>query len=124
MMGLLDDIRTLIVGIESNIFLGSTPDMPHNLMTIYHTGGADPNHSFEKRQYRNQTIQIKVRNMSYAIAENKLKQVSASLDGKTEIVINGTRYISIFQQGDVLPLGMDEKGRSSLTLNFRIRVES
>lgn len=122
-MGLLADIKTLLTGIETNVYVGDMPDTPDNVFTLFRTGGADPAHSFDDREFTRPTIQVRIRNISYTMAETKAEQVSAALDGLTEQTINGTRYISIMQQGDILPIGKDAKGRSELTVNFQVRVD-
>lgn len=120
-MGLLENMKTLITAIESTIIIGEMPDTPNNVIALFRTGGADPNHTFEARAFSNPTFQVRVRNISYAMAESKAQQVVLALDGLTEHTINGTRYISIMQQSDLLPLGKDSKGRSEFTVNFRVR---
>lgn len=122
-MALLEDMKTLIAAIETNIKIGEMPDVPDNAIALFRSGGADPTHSFESRLFSNPTFQVRVRNISYAMAETKAQQVALALDGLTEQTINGTRYISIMQQSDLLPIGKDSKGRSEFTLNFQARVE-
>jgi hypothetical protein len=125
-MGLLDDMKTLIptdVADASSIFLGSYPDTPDNIVTLYHSGGSDPSHSFGSREFENPSFQVRIRNASYAIAHDKANQVKDAYDGQTELTIDGNRYLSIFQQGDILPLGRDEQNRTELSLNFRVRVQ-
>ena len=125
-MGLLDDIKTLIpsdAAEASSVFLGSYPDSPDNIVTLYRSGGFDRSRSFTNREYENPSVQVRVRDISYARANDKMEIIKDALDGLTEQSINGNRYLSIMQQGDVLPLGRDDKNRTELSLNFRVRVE-
>lgn len=125
-MSLLVDMKTLIpsgVAAASSIFLGDYPDTPNNMVALYQSGGADPSHTFTSRAFEQPTFQIRIRNLSYAMAVSKAETIKDTLDGLTEQTINGNRYVSIFQQGDILPLGKDSKNRSELTLNFRVKVE-
>lgn len=124
-MGLLIDMKTLIpsgVAAATAIFVGDMPDAPDNIICLFQSGGFDPSHSFDSRQFEEPTFQVRIRNVSYAMADTKAQAIKDALDGQTELTINGNRYISIFQQGDILPLGKDSKNRSELSLNFRVRV--
>lgn len=125
-MGLLVDMKALIpagVAAAASIFLGDYPDMPDNIVTLYHSGGADPSHTFTSKEFEEPTFQVRIRNISYGMAEEKANAIKDALDGQTELIINGNRYLSIFQQGDILPLGRDSRNRTELSLNFRVKVE-
>lgn len=124
-MSLLVDMKTLIpsaVATASNIKLGDYPDDPDNIITLYQSGGADPSHTFSSREFEEPTFQVRIRNISYAVAITKAEAIKDALDGQTELTINSNRYISIFQQGDILPLGKDKRNRSEFSLNFRVKV--
>lgn len=125
-MSLLVDIKTLIpsgVAVASSIYLGEYPDTPNNIIALYQSGGADPSHTFTSREFEEPTFQIRIRNISYAMAVTKAETIKDNLDGLTDQLINGNRYISIFQQGDILPLGRDNKKRTELSINFRVKVK-
>jgi hypothetical protein len=119
---LLQDMKTLLTGIESTISLGEQPESPDNVLTLYFSGGFAPSHSFDTK-YEQPTMQVRIRNKSADIAYTKAEAVKAALDGQCELTINSTRYISIFQMSDVLPLGKDAKGRTELTINFAIKLQ-
>jgi hypothetical protein len=125
-LSLLNDMKTLIpadVAPASSIFIGDYPDTPDNIITLFHSGGFDPSHSFTAKEFEEPTFQVRIRNTSYAMASEKGELIKDALDGRTELVINGNRYLSVFQQGDILPLGKDSKNRTEFTLNFRVRVK-
>lgn len=125
-MGLLADMKTLIpsgVAAASSIFLGDYPDSPDNIVTIFHTGGADPSHTFTSREFEEPTFQVRIRNAAFANAETKANAIKDALDGQVGISINSNTYLSIFQQGDFLPLGKDSRNRSELALNFKAKVK-
>lgn len=124
-MGLLDDMETLIpsdVAATADIYSGDKPDKPDNIVVLYQTGGADPSHSFNAREFEEPTFQVLIRNAAYANAITKAEAVKDAFDGQTELTINGNRYMSIFQQGDIQPLGRDNDNRTELTVNFRAKV--
>lgn len=125
-MSLLVDMKTLIpsgAAVASSIFLGDYPDMPNNIITLYQSGGSDPSHTFTSREFEEPTFQVRIRNLAYGMAITKAESIKDTLDGLTDQLINGNRYISIFQQGDILPLGRDNKKRTELSINFRAKVK-
>lgn len=125
-MSLLADMKTLIplgVAAASSIFFGDKPDDPDSIVVLYQTGGADPSHTFTSREFEEPTFQVLIRNAAYANAITKAEVIKDTFDGQTELTINGNRYLSIFQQGDIQPLGRDKHNRTELTLNFRAKVE-
>lgn len=120
---LLADMKSLLTSIETSIFLMDKPDSPDNLLCLYFTGGANPSHAFDSKQYEEPTFQVIVRNLNASTAITKAEAVKDALDGKTELTINSTRYISVFSQGDILQLGKDAKNRMELSLNFRVKLK-
>lgn len=125
-MSLLVDIKTLIpsgVAAASSIFIGDYPDTPNNIIALYQSGAADPSHTFTSREFEEPSFQVRIRNLSYGMAVIKAESIKDALDGLTDQLINGNRYISIFQQGDILPLGRDNKKRTDLSINFRVKVK-
>lgn len=125
-MSLLKDMKTLIpasAASQSAIFSGDYPDSPNNLVALYQTGGKNPAHSYEKRQFENPSFQVRVRNASYAAMITAAEAIKDALDGQVELTINGNRYLSIFQSSDILAHGKDGKNRSVCTLNFDVKVD-
>jgi hypothetical protein len=121
-MSLINDMKLLLTGIESTIFVGEMGDTPDNCLCVYATGGFPPSHSFDSK-YEQPTFQVRIRNKVAATAYDKADAVKAALDGLTEQTINSVRYISIFQMGDVMPLGKDAKNRTELTVNFETKLQ-
>lgn len=118
------DIATLLTGITSSIFLYSQPNTPDACITIYYSGGTDPQHTFgaQAPQWENPTIQVRVRHTSAVTAMSWCASIKNALDGKTAFTINSHYYMSVFQQGDILPWGRDENNRWEFSINFRIQV--
>lgn len=121
-MGLLEDIETLISSIQSP-YLGDIPDTPDNIICLFQTGGASPVHTFTSKEFEQPTFQVRVRDSDYVNGINKCESIKEALDGQTGLVINSHTYISIFQQGDILSLGYDEKNRAEFSINFRCKVK-
>lgn len=122
---LLSDIKSLLISVTSasNIFQGELPDTPDNVLGVFFSGGFDPSFSFDSKQFENPTFQVRIRNKDAVTAMTWAEQVKDALAGKTELIINGSRYISIMQNGDILPLGKDDRGRTDLSLNFSAKVK-
>lgn len=121
-MNLIADIKTLLTGIETNIFLGDMPDTPDNLVGIFTSGGYNPVYNLNKDTMLQPTFQIIIRDISYTSANNRTETIKSLLDATVNQAINGTYYIGIFQQGDVLPLGKDLRNRIKLSINFRTQI--
>ncbi len=118
------DIKTLISHVTQDIYLNDTPDDPDNLIGIFESGGYNPQRVMDQKKpaWENPTFQLMIRNTSAVTAKQWIESCKDALDGITNITINGHRYLSIFQQGDVLPLGKDGRNRISFSLNFRCSV--
>lgn len=130
-MPLLEDIETLLIGIESNIFIGEMPDSKKvngndvnidNAIAIYNTGGFNPEHTMDGGKISNPTFQIIVRDESYPNGITRCEAILNVLDMVTNQNINGHFYLGIFQQGDILSLGRDSKNRIKFSLNFKAKI--
>ena len=101
----------------TNLFLSSLPDMPHNAVCLYDTGG------LPQLQYalERPNVQVRVRNTNYLAGYRLIRDIKYYLQqARNGETWNGTRYIQIETRSDILYLGEDEKNRHSWTLNFSI----
>lgn len=122
-MNVIDDIKTMLTGIESNIFMGSMPDTPDSLICIYNTGGFDPVRTLKNDLFLQQpTFQIMLRDSTYQNGYERCNSIINVLDGITNNTINGHFYLSIMQSGDILPLGDDSKKRKLFSINFNTQI--
>ena len=117
-MSLLADIRTLLTGINSNVYLGDIPDTPDNCLSIFNTGGQPTEYKLDGVSYEKPTFQIRARNTSYATAEDELNQVKDALNDVSEQTINSTTYMAFYITSDIFTLGKDDRERTNLTINF------
>jgi len=125
-MSLLVDIKSLITGVNANIYLGDLPDTPDNCIGLYQTGGQDPQHQLgasTEEVHETPTFQVRLRNTTYATANTEAEQVKDVLDGLINQVVNGNEYKSIFMQGDINSLGRDGRNRVNLSVNFIAKVK-
>lgn len=120
-MPLIADIKTLLNGIESNIFLGDIPDKPNSLIAIYNSGGSNPEHTMDGIKIKNSTFQIRVRDSSYVSGIARCEEIQDALDMVNNQNVNGHFYLGIFQQGDILSLGRDKENRVEFSLNFNVK---
>lgn len=110
-MSLMSEVETLLSGV-SNIYIGSMPVLPDNVVALYNSGGYARELSGTKLEQP--TFQVRVRNISYDSGQTACNTVKDLLHGKSTSAI-----LMIEQQGDIQDLGRDELNRSEFSLNFR-----
>lgn len=105
----------------SELFTDIMPTGPDNCIVIRDTGGFDRETGFDADyNYEKPTVQVVVRNKAKLAAYAKMREITALLHKNIDIKKGGVRYICIWQQGDILTLGTDDKNRIELSVNFRI----
>lgn len=114
-------LQTAGIGtIATDMFVGHMPDSPNNVITIYESGG----YPLDLAGFlRYPTLQVIVRNESYATARTKIDQIISTLHRTTNTTINGTKYCSIYSTGDAASIGKDDQNRSQLSVNFEMRTQ-
>jgi hypothetical protein len=119
-VGLIVDVESLLSTV-SNVYLGSMPSTPDNVVAIYNSGGYT--RDLSGTMVEEPTFMIKVRNTSYATGEALCNTIKDLLHGQNAKVIgSGTTartFLLIEQQGDINDLGRDENNRTEWSLNFR-----
>lgn len=100
-----------------SIAVGSEPMSPHTTITLYDTGGLEPD---TEQLDRRPSFQIRVRGHDYLAARSKMEEAIGILQAKTGVTLNGTRYLSFELQSDVVCLGKDDSERFLFTANFRV----
>lgn len=112
-----DHIVALAIASGDTVFIGEEPASPNDCVTVYDTGGGDP---FPDIELYDTSIQVRVRNVNYAACYAMQQAIREALIIPTTVDINGTRYIGIWNTGDIISLGKDQNNRSLLTANYRI----
>jgi hypothetical protein len=120
---LLSDIKSLLTGITTSIFLNEIPDTPDNILGVFFSGGQSPEMAFGSRTFEQPSFQVRVRHTTGATAILWAEQVKDTLNGINGLTIGSTRYLSIMQTGDILPLGKDAKARSEYSVNFQTKLQ-
>lgn len=118
---ILEHLIALSIVTDGSVFFGEEPKDPNDCVTIYDTGGGDP---FPDIELYDTSIQIRVRDTKYTEAYAKQNQIREALIIPTTFEINGTRYIGVWNQGDIISLGRDQNNRAILTSNYRIERQS
>lgn len=109
-----DTDLTLVFG--TDLFIGTEPIEPDDTVTLYDTYGGAPDPKFD---YENPTLQVQIRNRSYATGWGIGHTIKVSLHNRYEETWNSTRYLAIFGTSDVFFIGRDEHDRFLFTVNFR-----
>lgn len=119
MRGLLVAAGLGVVGGNNpwSIYLGSEPNSPDDVVTLYDTGGDPPNPKFLLDEPR---FQVRVRGNSYKAAYDRATAIKDALLGLPSQDINGTRYEGIYVVLDVGFLRADTEGRSIFVTSYRI----
>jgi hypothetical protein len=115
-MGLLVDVKSLLTDV-SNVYLGSMPSTPDNVVAIYNSGGYT--RDLSGTMVEEPTFMIKVRNTSYATGEALCNTIKDLLHGVNDTTANSHDFLLIEQQGDINDLGRDENNRTEWSMNFR-----
>lgn len=105
-----------------NIYIGFEPISPPKTITIYDTGGDDPNAAY---LLDFPTIQIRVRGPKdgYQETYSKAWDVKEALLGIDPFTTtDGTRYDGVWAVGDLIYIGLNED-RPIFVVNFRIARE-
>ncbi len=104
------------------IFIGKQPTAPHTVVTVYNSGGTNPNPKF---LLDFPSLQVRVRGApgGYVAAQSKAVEVKDALLGLVSQDINGDRWDSVTMAGDITPLGYDQQNRPMFSLNFNLIIE-
>lgn len=117
---LLHDAGLGVMGSSSGwgIFRGSEPPTPDTAITIYDTGGFEPDY-MAGIEYP--TVQVRIRGQpyGYAAAYEKAAAIKAYLLTCDGVVVNGSHY-NFWLQGDLAWLEFDANNRPVFVINFRL----
>jgi len=109
--------RLIALNVFDECFVGEEPAAPNNVVTIYDTGGGSP---FSEIELFNPTIQVRTRAVKYQDAYDLQLEIMRALINPVSFEINGTKYIGVWAQSDIISIGKDANNRSVFTSNFNI----
>lgn len=103
----------------TDLFVSEMPETPDECVCVYDTGGYEPEANFN---YERPTVQVRVRGSkgAYVAAYTLTQDIRDALHALANHTINSARYIGIWCESDILPLGYDNNHRPMLSVNFRI----
>lgn len=116
----LESVGFGTIGAESGeaIFISREPDEPSEVLTVYDTGGENPD-TFDQDLFRN-TIQIRVKSDNYLTGYEKQKNIRLELLASVNQV---SGIIRAFQIGGINDIGTDDKERFLFTTNYSLLME-
>jgi hypothetical protein len=116
---LLESESVLALTFGTDLFIGEIPPEPNECVVVFDTGGSpsEPHYTYERP-----TVQIRVRGErgGYVVAYDLINAVRNTLNGQSNVSVNTSRYVGIWQQGDVSFVAWDDNQRPLFTVNFRL----
>lgn len=124
------DVKDVLVSAGVGVFaavtgwsinIGTEPVSPDTAITVYDTGGADPD---PKWLLEFPTFQVRIRGSEggYVLAYTKAKEIKDALLGFPTQVVNNTVYAGIWAVSDITHIGADQE-RPIFVINFRTARE-
>jgi hypothetical protein len=125
MMRAVADFISLAPGIGTpavDIFGGTRPPKPDNLVAVYQSTGFEPVRAMGRLVMEVINLQIIVRDLDPSVAESKSMTIMLMLDRFVGI-LSGTKYYSILARHSPMSLGVDENQRTQWSTNFEVRKD-
>lgn len=118
------DITSLLedssIGLTSgtDLFASIMPDSPDACVSVYDTGGIEPDIGADLYY---PTFQVRIRGSrgDYQTSRNLSESILQFLHKKVVTVAGSAKYLAIFAVTDILFIARDEKDRPLFSINFR-----
>lgn len=115
-----DHLATSGVGtVGTDIFIGQQPPRSNDCITLYEKNGNEPSGYVPLKK---PTIQVIVRNASYATGRAKAETVFDALHRQGNLTLGDNHAYFILATSDVGYIGRDENRRHEWSLNFRLET--
>ena len=101
------------------IYIGSEPDLPGNIITIYDREG-DIIQSHNRHLWRGERIQILIKGLDYETTYAKMIEIQNLLIFIEPFMHEGSVYKGFVNFGTPYQLGLDDKRRSTWSINFKV----
>jgi len=132
MNSLADDIKDLLVAefsyvFGTDLFISLQPKTPVDCVTLYDTGGSAPDGTIDGDDvYDRDTLQIIVRNKTYATAITNAYAIRKYLHNKVNFTQGGTNYVRISAMGGVgdISSGSNVSGTAKDSSEFSLNFEA
>lgn len=119
------DVATLLatlghatIGVD--LFVGTLPSAPDTCVAVFDTGGQNAEYGMGANvvpMMEQLTVKITVRGSTYAVANDKARDIHAALRNWSGTT-NGITYALIQEQYAPIALGHDENRRTQFSLNY------
>ncbi len=120
---LIDEVTSYLVanaiGVTGvDIFVGSIPDRPDDVVGCYEYPGEPPLSTKDRRVYEHPRFQVLTRSKSYQVARLKAERIYQTLDGaRGEFA--GVNYAGIYALQSPFFLDRDDANRALIVTNYR-----
>ena len=124
-----DYLDTQITGLTSgtNLFIGSEPTTPSDVVTVYDSGGYAPDQTLDGSYFINRpTVQVRIRNNSYATGYALAETIRDTLQAVVNQTVGTTRILGVFTVSEPAHLGKIDTnaGLANVwTLNMQLITE-
>lgn len=128
-MSVLDELGDFVeaagVATGTELYLGSMPDTPDDLLCIYVYPGNAPEYvqELETPKYEKPQIQVVARAIAYVDAEHRIEAAWSLLSAIHNQTLNGTYYRSVRPNGSPALLRRDTNDRILLFFNASVDKE-
>ncbi len=104
------------------VHVSKEPTSPDRTITIYDTGGPEPNPKF---LLDFNTVQVRVRGNvnDYQTTHTKIQAVKDALLGLPKQTVNGTIFTGVWALTDIIFLKYDDNNRPVFVINWRTALE-
>ena len=124
-----EDIKYLLEGesslglvFQTDLFIGTEPDMPNDCVTIFDTPGRPPQLTLTKGEdYFYPSVQIRVRHSNYVDGYKLMHDIRTFLHGTNHETVNGTMYTLIKCSIEPSHLGQDSRKREWFVATFDLQ---
>ena len=125
---LLPDIANKLQGLGigtkgADLFMGTMPDMPDNLIALYEYPGEGRSLAWNSTTREAPNLQVLVRNKSYDAGRTKIEQIVNALHGLANTTLGTTIYLLIKAIQSPGLLTRDSSNRAIFVVNFSINKE-
>jgi hypothetical protein len=115
----LDGDSDLGLTFAVDLFISEMPASPDACVCVSDAPGMSPEVDFT---YERPMVQVMVRGAKdgYRAAHMLAQTIRDKLNGLHDYEVNGARYIGVWAEGDLIPLGYDDNHRPQVAVNFRL----
>lgn len=103
----------------TDLYLSYQPESPDDVVTIYDTGGVEPDRYLPTAD---PTAQILVRASQYETAHNRATEIAEALHGLHNQTLGDHYVYYIFLLGEPAHIGRDKRNRDEISINVHVKT--